>query len=206
MTFVVGLTGGIGCGKSAVAAAFGARGVDVTDTDLVAHRLSAPGAAGYDAIVSAFGADVLDSTGAIDRAHLRQLVFSDEALRHRLEAVLHPLIREATLREIAQWSSPYGIVVVPLLLERGGLTSVVDRILVVDCTEEQQIERVKARSGLAEREVRAIMAAQVSRSERLAAANDVIDNSGPRESIVPAVAVLDRRYRDLAGAPSAGAA
>ncbi|HZP86719.1 MAG TPA: dephospho-CoA kinase, partial [Burkholderiales bacterium] len=108
---VVGLTGGIGSGKSAVANAFAALGVDVTDTDLVAHRLSAPGAAGYDAIVGAFGADVLDSNGAIDRGHLRQLVFSDEALRRRLESVLHPLIREAALREIARWSGPYGLVV-----------------------------------------------------------------------------------------------
>lgn len=198
MALVVGLTGGIGSGKSAVAAAFSAVGANVTDTDVISHRLTAPGAKGYDAIVSAFGADVLDAAGALDRSALRRVVFADEGARHRLESVLHPLIRVAALDQVAQWDSPYGILVVPLLLERGGLTNIVDRVLVVDCTEEQQIERVRQRSGLAEDEVRAIMATQLSRDDRLAAADDVIDNSGSVEAIAPAVAGLDRKYRDIA--------
>ena len=200
MSLVVGLTGGIGSGKSAVANAFASLGASVTDTDVVSHRLSQPGAKGYDAVVAAFGPEVLDREGAIDRAHLRRIVFADDVMRKRLETALHPLIREETVREIAAWSTPYGLVVVPLLLERGGLAGIVDRVLVVDCTEAQQVERVGARSGLAESEVRAIMATQLSRAARLAAADDVIDNSGAPEAIGPAVAALDRRYRELAGA------
>ncbi|MDQ6619843.1 MAG: dephospho-CoA kinase [Pseudomonadota bacterium] len=199
MTLVVGLTGGIGSGKSAVGEAFAKLGVDVTDTDVVSHRLTARGQPGYDAIVRAFGEGMLDASGSVDRSALRRAVFSDVSLRRKLEALLHPLIRAATLKAIGEWSSPYGLVVVPLLLERGGLTSVVDRILVVDCTEEQQIERVRARSGLAESEVRAIMAAQLGRSERLAAADDIVDNSGGPGAIKAAVAALDGRYRELAG-------
>ena len=198
MSLVVGLTGGIGSGKSAVAAAFAERGADVTDTDVISHHLTARGAAGYDAIVKAFGPRVLDGEGTIDRAALREMVFADEAARRRLESLLHPLIRAAALSEVGGWSSPYGILVVPLLLERGGLTNIVDRVLVVDCMEEQQVERVRRRSGLAESEVRAIMAAQLSRAERLAAADDVIDNSGAPEHITESVAALDRRYRELA--------
>ena len=202
---VVGLTGGIGSGKSAVAAAFSALGANVTDTDVISHRLTARGERGYDAIVSAFGADVLDASGALDRGTLRRLVFGDDAARRRLESVLHPLIRAAALDDVARWDSPYGILVVPLLLERGGLTGVIDRILVVDCTEGQQVERVRERSSLAEQEVRAIMATQLSRAERLAAADDVIDNSGPPERIAPAVAALDRQYREIARSDAASA-
>jgi len=198
VTLVVGLTGGICSGKSAVAAAFAERGADVTDTDVISHQLTAPGAAGYDAIVKAFGPRVLDGDGTLDRAALREVVFADEGARRRLESLLHPLIRAAALSDVGGWSGPYGILVVPLLLERGGLTNIVDRVLVVDCMEEQQVERVRRRSGLAESEVRAIMAAQLSRAERLAAADDVIDNSGAPEHIPESVAALDRRYRELA--------
>ena len=198
MTFVVGLTGGIGSGKSAVADAFAALGVDVTDTDRLAHQLTERGAVGHAAIVAAFGQGILDATGGIDRAALRKLVFADAGERARLEALLHPLIRTAALQEMQDWASPYGVIVVPLLLERGGLTHMVDRVLVVDCREEQQIERVTRRSGLAPQDVRAIMASQLSRAERLAGAHDVLDNSGPPEAIGPAVAALDRRYRELA--------
>ena len=197
-TYVVGLTGGIGSGKSAVANAFATLGIDVTDTDRLAHTLTEPGAGGFAAIVAAFGRGILDGQGRIDRAALRGRVFADAAERARLEALLHPLIRSAAIREMEGWASPYGILVVPLLLERGGLTHIVDRVLVVDCAEEQQVERVTRRSGLAPQDVRAIMATQLTRAERLAGADDVLDNSGPPEAIGPAVAALDRRYRDLA--------
>jgi dephospho-CoA kinase len=198
MTFVVGLTGGIGSGKSVVADAFAARSIDVTDTDRLAHALSAPGEPGYAAILEAFGAGVRRPDGTLDRARLRDRVFADPAARVRLEAILHPLIGEAARREIGCWKSPYGILVVPLLLERGGLSRVVQRVLVVDCPEEEQVHRVAARSGLAPTEIRGIMATQLSRAERVARADDVLDNAGPLAAIAPQVAELDRRYRVLA--------
>ena len=205
MPFVVGLTGGIGSGKSAVANAFASLGVEIVDADRLAHQLSAPGQPGYAAIRQAFPDVELTSDGEIDRARLRSRVFADPAARVRLEAVLHPLIAAAAKREMAAWHGPYGVTVVPLLLERGKLASAVDRILVVDCPEDAQILRVVARSGMRPAEVRAIMATQASRDARLAAADDVIDNGGPPEAIVPQVARLDARYRKLAASPSSRA-
>lgn len=196
---VIGLTGGIGTGKSAVADAFAASGIPVTDTDVLAHSLTAPAAPGYDAVLNAFGAGFLRSDGTIDRAALRRHVFSDAAARTQLEAILHPLIRAAARREIDEWTGPYGLLVVPLLLDRDGATAV-DRVLVVDCPEDEQVRRVMARSGLAAAEVRAIMATQLSRADRLAHADDVVDNSGAKAAIAPQVAALDRRYRALAAA------
>lgn len=198
MAYVVGLTGGIGSGKSAVADAFAAIGAEIVDTDALAHRLSALGERGLFAIRAAFGDGVLAPNGELDRAALRKRVFSNPADRERLEAVLHPLIRAEAEREIRGWRGAYGIVVVPLLIERGGLSSIIDRVLVVDCSEHEQIRRVVARSGLDADEVRAIMATQTSRAERLAAADDIIDNSGPLTALEPQVRALDRRYRELA--------
>jgi len=194
---VVGLTGGIGSGKSAVAGAFAARGIDVTDTDALAHALTAPGEAGYEAVLAAFGPQFRRADGTIDRGLLRGRVFADADARVQLEAILHPLIRAAARREVAAWKSPYGLLVVPLLLERGGLEGV-DRVLVVDCAEDEQVRRVVARSGLAVADVRAIMATQLSRAERLARADDTLDNTGPQEAIAPQVSALDLRYRALA--------
>jgi len=199
VTLVVGLTGGIGSGKSIVAEAFADLGVDVTDTDRLAHTLSAPGRPGHAQVLEAFGPAVLRPDGTLDRARLRGLVFTDDQARARLEAILHPLIREAAAKEVAGWKGPYGILVVPLLLEREG-ASRVDRVLVVDCPEDIQVRRVAMRSALSDAEVRAIMATQLSRPERLARADDVLDNSGPLSSIGPQVAALDRRYRALAAA------
>jgi dephospho-CoA kinase len=200
MPMVVGPTGGIGSGKSAVADAFVALGVPVVDTDAIAHELSVAGAAGQKAVAAAFGPAALADDGSLDRGWLRIQAFADPAFRVRLEALLHPLIREEADRQIATWTARYGILVVPLLLERGGTRARVQRVLVVDCPEATQIARVMARSGLSEHEVRAIMAAQLSREERLAGADDVVDNSGPREAIAPQVSALDRRYRELARA------
>lgn len=203
MKFVVGLTGGIGCGKSAVADAFAALAIDVTDTDLLAHALTAPGQPGHALLQEAFGPSYFRGDGTLDRGKLRARVFGDASERARLEAILHPLIRAAARQEVARWSSPYGLLVVPLLFERGGHRDLVARVLVVDCPEDTQVRRVMARSGLAEAEVRAIMATQLPRAERLARADDVIDNAGPPEGIAPQVAALDRRYRALAAEPLA---
>ena len=202
---VVGLTGGIGSGKSAVANAFAAAGIDVTDTDALAHALTAPGERGYDAVLAEFGPEFRQADGTLDRAALRRRVFADSAARARLEAILHPLIRSAARHEVAAWTSPYGVLVVPLLLERGGLSGV-DRVLVVDCPEDEQVRRVVARSGLAEADVRAIMATQLSRGERLARADDTLDNTGPLSAILPQVSALDLRYRALAAASAKVAA
>ena len=200
MTLVVGLTGGIGSGKSAVADAFAARGVPVVDVDAIAHELSAAGAAGQRAVEALFGADAVAPDGALDRAWLRRQAFADPAARARLEGALHPLIRAEADRRVAAWRSPYGILMVPLLLERGGVRERVDRVLVVDCPEAVQVQRVMARSKLSADEVRAIMAAQLPRAARLAHADDVVDNAGPRSAIDAQVAALDARYRTLAEA------
>jgi dephospho-CoA kinase len=203
MPFVVGLTGGIGSGKSQAADAFVRLGVEVVDADALAHELSAPGASGFKAIHQAFGPDMLLPSGELDRARLRRHVFADASARARLEAALHPLITAESRRRIAGWQGTYGIVVVPLLLERGGLLPMIDRVLVVDCPETEQVRRVHARSGLPEAEIGAIMATQIDRTARLARADDVIDNAGPIAGIVPQVAILDRRYRELARAKAA---
>jgi dephospho-CoA kinase len=198
--YVVGLTGGIGSGKSEVAAIFAGLGADVIDADVVAHSLSARGEAGHAAIVEAFGSECLQPDGALDRRWLRERAFADPVFRDRLERALHPLIIAAIRSAIESWRSAYGILVVPLLLERGGLLSSVNRVLIVDCPEDMQVRRVVARSGLLPSAVRAIMATQLSRTERLAQADDVIDNSGAPAALKPQVEALDRRYRELAAA------
>jgi dephospho-CoA kinase len=198
VAFVVGLTGGIGSGKSAASKAFAGLGVEVVDTDTLAHELSARGTPGLAAIREAFGSEVVLQSGDLDRARLREKVFADPSARARLEAVLHPLIAAEARHRMAAWQGPYGIVVVPLLLERGGLAASIDRILVVDCPEAEQVRRVVARSGLSEADVRAIMATQLDRARRLAAADDILDNAGPPGAIAPQVEELDRRYRFLA--------
>ncbi|MEO6928617.1 MAG: dephospho-CoA kinase [Casimicrobiaceae bacterium] len=195
---LIGLTGGIGSGKSAVADAFRALGVEVVDADQVAHELSARGHEGYQAIVGAFGDAVLDSAGEIDRARLRALVFADPASRARLESLLHPLIAARIGAIVARWHGPYGIVVAPLLLERGNLMRDISRVLVVDCPEDLQVRRTMQRGGLRESEVHAIMATQLSRAARLARADDVLDNSGSLGEIAAKVAVLDVAYRAMA--------
>jgi dephospho-CoA kinase len=204
VSYVVGLTGGIGSGKTAVADAFARLGVEVVDTDALAHRLSAVGQPGYVAIRSALGHVPTLPDGEIDRAQLRRIVFADAVARTRLEEALHPLIGAEAGKEMAAWKGPYGLIVVPLLLERGGLRTVVDRVLVVDCPEEQQVRRVVARSGLSADEVRAIITTQWPRERRLAAADDVIDNAGEPGAIAPQVVVLDRRYRELAASRHMG--
>jgi dephospho-CoA kinase len=200
--WVVGLTGGIGSGKSTVADHFAAQGVPVIDTDAIARDLTAPGGAALDAVRAAFGEAVVQADGTLDRAALRRRVFSDNTSRHRLEAILHPLIRQRVEQALATLTAPYALIVVPLLVETGGYRDVLDRVLVVDCPEDLQIERVMARSGLTRDEVTAILAAQASRAERLAAADDVIVNSASPEVLRTQVAALHRRYLAFSTTPS----
>lgn len=201
MRLVVGLTGGIGSGKSAVADAFARLGADVADADAIAHAISAPGEPGHAAVARAFGTAALRPDGTLNRAWLREQAFADDAFRVRLEALLHPLIRARIREAVAGWRATYGLLVVPLLFERGGaMLDEVSRVLVVDCPEEEQVRRVVQRSGLAPEAVRRIMDTQLPRAERLARADDVIDNAGPIAALAPQVARLDARYRALATA------
>jgi dephospho-CoA kinase len=198
MAFTVGLTGGIGSGKSMVADLFAGRGIAVIDTDEIAHELTRPGGEAIEAIRTAFGASSIGADGALDRDRMRKLVFGDAAARKRLEGILHPLIRKESARRRARARSPYAILVVPLLVEGGVDRSRYSRVLVVDCTEAQQVERAMRRSGLSEKEVRAILAAQATREQRLARADDVIDNSGTPRALEPQVSHLDEKYLTLA--------
>jgi dephospho-CoA kinase len=175
--FAVGLTGGIGSGKSTVADMFAARGATIVDTDLIAHSMTAPQGPAMPAIVAEFGPAFADASGAMDRARMRELVFSDAGAKARLEAILHPRIRDAALAAGAAATGAYVIYAVPLLIESGTWRARVTRVLAVDCEEQVQIARVMARNNLPEAQVRAIMAAQVSRAQRLAAADDVIVNN-----------------------------
>jgi dephospho-CoA kinase len=198
MPYVVGLTGGIGSGKTEVARAFAKLGVEVADADVAAHDVTAKDESGYRAVVETFGPRACMPDGSLDRGWLRQTVFADDAARRRLEALLHPLILARLHAQIESWQGPYGLLSVPLLLERGTLLPRVARVLVVDCPEDEQVRRVMARSRLTAEEVRAIMAAQLPRAERLARADDIVDNSGPPETIGPQVARLDAYYRQCA--------
>ncbi|MDN4060572.1 dephospho-CoA kinase [Massilia sp. YIM B02769] len=192
--FSVGLTGGIGCGKTTVADMFGALGASLVDTDAIAHALTAPHGAAMPAILGAFGADFASADGAMDRAKMRALVFSDPGARARLEAILHPRIREATAAAAAIATGPYTIFVVPLLIESGTWAGRVTRVLAIDCPEEMQVARVMARNGMAEEQVRAIMATQVTRAQRLAAADDVVVNDAGLAALRPQVERLHAFY------------
>ncbi|MDP1927523.1 MAG: dephospho-CoA kinase [Thiobacillus sp.] len=196
--FVVALTGGIGSGKSTVADAFAALGVPVIDTDAIARELTAPGEAALDAIRAAFGETVMHADGTLDRAALRRRVFADAAARHQLEAILHPAIRLRVKQALAQLNAPYALLVIPLLVETGAYHDMLKRILVVDCPEALQLARVMSRSGLRRDEVMAILAAQATRAERLAVADDVILNTASPEDLRVEVASLHQRYLGLA--------
>lgn len=192
--FSVGLTGGIGCGKSTVADLFAARGATVIDTDQIAHALTAPHGAAMPALLAEFGADFATPEGALDRARMRALVFADPGARARLEAILHPRIRDATAAAALLATGAYVIFAVPLLIESGSWRERVTRILVVDCAEETQVARVMARNALPAAQVRAIMAAQATRAQRLAAADDVIVNDDGIDALQPQVERLHAQY------------
>ncbi len=197
---MVGLTGGIGSGKSAVCRLFAQLGVPVIDADVVAREVVEPGQPGLEAIVEAFGEEVLGSDGRLDRARLRELVFSDPERRKQLEALLHPRIRAEMDRRIAAVEAPYCIRCVPLLVETGQSADV-DRVLVVDVPVETQLRRTLARDGGRRATVQAIIDAQATRDQRLQVADDVLDNDGDLESLRRRVEMLHDRYlaaaRDL---------
>jgi dephospho-CoA kinase len=198
--FVVGLTGGIGSGKSSVAQLFAERGVEVIDADAIAHELTRPGGAAIDAIRAMFGDDVIDPRGALDRARMRSRAFAEPEARKRLETILHPMIRAETERRALAARSPYLILMIPLLVESGDPHRRCDRVLVVDCPEEEQIKRVMARSALSRADVEAIMAVQASRTARLRHADDIIENGGDPSRLPPQVDAVHQRYLVAAGA------
>ena len=196
---IIGVTGGIASGKSTVALAFAALGIPWVDADDVAREVVEPGEPALAEIVARFGEQVLHSDGRLNRRALREIVFAEPAERRWLEGVTHPRIRQrliAHLERMQTEDAPYVLLVSPLLFE-SGQSQLVDRCLVVDVPESLQIARTAARDEVGEAQARAIIAAQMSRSERLARADDIIDNSRGEAELIAQVAELDRRYRQL---------
>jgi len=195
MTLCVGLTGGIGCGKSTVADMFAKSGASIIDTDVIAHRLTQAEGEAIPAIRSEFGNEYIKDDGALDRDKIRGLIFSDIAAKKRLEKILHPLILEQAKVQLQHFrASPYIIIVVPLLPASPAFRNLVQRILVVDCTEANQVARVAKRSTMNEAEVRTIIAQQTPRAERLRLADDLIRNDADLASLATQVAALHERY------------
>ncbi len=194
MSYRIGLTGGIGSGKSTVAALFAECGATVIDSDAISHRLTESGGAAIAAIRAAFGDDYINTDGTLARARMRQRVFSDPDARLQLEAILHPLIRAQMLAQGEASTAPYLLLVVPLLFEAAGYLGLVQRTLVVDCTEALQVARTMQRSGLDEQTVRAIMATQMPRAERLRRADEFIQNNDSPDILRQQVEQLHRRY------------
>ena len=194
----IGLTGGIGSGKSAAADHFARLGAEVIDTDLISRELVRPGEPALQQIIDTFGEEMRNAAGELDRARLRTRVFADAAERRRLESILHPLIRETMLARAAKSSRPYVIFVIPLLLETGQ-QSLVDRVLLIDVPEALQRERVLARDGVDQGQITQILAAQTSRGTRLANADDIIVNDGTLEALYAQIERLHQTYLALAG-------
>ena len=195
---IIGLTGGIGSGKSTVADLFAARGATLVDTDLIAHALTGPDGAAMAAIRAAFGDRVIAADGRLERATMRELAFSDPSARKRLEAILHPMIREQSARAVGTAAGCYVVLVVPLLVESGTWRERTHRVLVVDCPVQTQIDRVMRRSALPREQVLAILAAQATREARLAIADDRVDNGGDPSALAPQVEALHALYLGLA--------
>ena len=193
----IGLTGGIASGKSAVADMFAELGIPVIDTDVIAREVVAPGQSALDEIRQRFGDEMIGGDGALNRVAMRELVFADDDARRDLESILHPLIGAETRRQAEAASGPYQLIVVPLLAG-SPLRQFVDRVLVVDCDEETQVRRLIERDDETRDQAQRILAAQASREERLAIADDVIDNSGSLEATQAEVSRLDSYYRELA--------
>jgi dephospho-CoA kinase len=193
----IGLTGGIGSGKSTVAARLAALGATVIDTDAISRSITAAGGAAIPALRDAFGPQFIDASGALNRAAMRELVFEDELARKRLESILHPAIRKASDEALARASGAYALLVVPLLFETRGYAGRVARTLVIDCSEELQVERTATRSGLTATQVRAIMRAQWPRWRRLQVASDVVWNGGDESALEPQCEFLHRTYCEL---------
>ena len=196
----IGLTGGIGSGKSTVCRLFSRLGVPVIDTDTIAHDLVVPGQPALDKLTAIFGPDILDQEGHLDRGLLRERVFGNEKLREQLESILHPLIRNSMQNQIAAIRAPYVVIAIPLLLEKGWQAEV-DRILVIDAPENLQLERTVRRDSVSAETVLRIMHAQVSRQHRLDVADDIIHNDGEETALRAQIENLHKRYLHLAGGP-----
>jgi dephospho-CoA kinase len=194
----IGLTGGIASGKSTVTQRFGELSVPVIDADVASRIVVEPGKPGLAQVVQRFGGGVLDADGRLDRRALRNLIFKDSSLRQALDAILHPLIRAEMEREAGQATSPYVIMAIPLLVEGGSAGKRVDRVLVVDADETLQIQRLQARDGSSEQQARAILSSQASRAARLAAADDVLLNTGTVAELRQSVDRLHEKYLQLA--------
>ncbi|MEN8205448.1 MAG: dephospho-CoA kinase [Pseudomonadota bacterium] len=195
-TLVVGLTGGIGSGKTTVANGFSTLGVPVIDADQLARELVEPGQKALDEIISTFGTEAVTADGLLDRSYMRQRVFSDPARKSQLEAILHPKIRQRIRVLLSEISAPYCIVVIPLLLETRQ-TDLVDRILVIDSPEKEQLTRVAARDHLSDNDIMAIIKSQTDRNTRLAAADDIIVNDGDISELTGRIQKLHRHYMDI---------
>jgi len=198
MPFAVGLTGGIGSGKTTVAELFAELGAGVVDTDEIARALTGPGQTAVGEIARRFGPQYVTADGALDRARMRKLAFEDAREKTDLESILHPLIRREAERRVANSTAPYVILVVPLLFESGAYQTLVRRVLVVDSDQETRIERVRRRNYLPREEILAIMASQIGQAERVRRADDVIRNDGDLAALEARVAALHRKYLDLA--------
>ncbi|EHQ51424.1 Dephospho-CoA kinase [Ectothiorhodospira sp. PHS-1] len=193
----IGLTGGIGSGKSTVARLFEERGITVIDSDIIARRVVTPGSPGLAALVEAFGPAILKPDGSLDRATLRDQVFRNSQTRHRLERLLHPMIWAAMDQEKTQVGTPYCMLVIPLLVESGACNRV-DRVLLVDCSVSSQLERAGRRDGASPGQIQAILDVQATREQRLAAADDVIDNEGFADALPAQVEALHQQYLRMA--------
>jgi dephospho-CoA kinase len=200
MRLIVGVTGGIGSGKSTAARLFQQRGAGLVDTDAIAHELTRPGQPALVQIAAVFGTRFLAADGSLDRTKLRHHVFDKPAARNTLEAILHPMIAREVQQLLRESTAPYVLLLVPLLVETGSYRDLVQRVLVVDCDEHLQVQRAMQRSGLTEGEVRAVMQAQATRGERLAVADDLIRNDGSLEELERQVDALDARYRTMVDA------
>ena len=195
--FTVALTGGIASGKSEVERRFAARGIEIIDADLVAREVIAIGTAGLKEITEAFGGEVLSADGSLDRKAMRERVFADGSARHRLESIIHPRVRATMQERAARVRSPYGVLVIPLFVESGEYTWV-DRVLVVDVPREVQVRRLLARDGITAELAEAMLEAQATREQRLAIADDVIDNSASLDALDAVVETLHQHYLSLA--------
>lgn len=197
MPFVIGLTGGIGSGKTSATKYFAELGVDVIDTDEIARMLTQPNGAAMSSIRKVFGDTFITTDGGLDRSKMRALVFSDNAVMEKLETILHPLIHKEVTRRIKQAKSIYVIIAIPLLFETKDYREMIQRILVIDCDEQKQITRTMARSKLNEQEVRAIMATQLSRQDRISKADDVILNNDDLDYLHKQVTHFHQKYMEL---------
>lgn len=199
MSYTVALTGGIGSGKTTIANAFAARGIEIVDADVIARQVVEPGQPALQAIRARFGEEIIQHDGRLNRQALRQRIFSSPPDKAWLNALLHPLIHRETRRQLELAKSAWCLWVIPLLVENN-LQHLADRVLVVDVSRETQLARTMARDAISREQAEHILAAQVTREERLAAADDIIDNGGSPDDVAAQVALLDQRYRQLAAA------